>query len=97
MHEVRLTQAADADIEAIAEYTIQRFGVRQARIYRDGLWNTFDILAEFPELGARQEHVGPSVRRFVHESHSIYYELGESEILILRILGRGQDPQRHFS
>jgi len=42
----RLSRLAAADLEEIAEYTIERFGINQARRYRDGLKTCFDQLAE---------------------------------------------------
>jgi hypothetical protein len=41
-----LSRLADKDIVNIASYTIQRFGVRQARLYRDGLFKAFEITKE---------------------------------------------------
>ena len=41
MNNYRLSRLAVADLEEIAEYTIERFGIEQARLYRDGLKNLF--------------------------------------------------------
>jgi len=40
----RLSRAAESDIAAIAEYTIEAFGVEQAIAYRDGLIQAFEFL-----------------------------------------------------
>lgn len=97
MVEYRLTKRAEKDLTKIAIYTLQNFGLRQAQLYRDGLFKTFDTIAEFPLIGSDQGHIKLMVRRFVYESHSIYYRLSDNGIVILRLLGPGEDPIRHLT
>jgi toxin ParE1/3/4 len=93
----RLTREADADLKAIADHTIEQFGVAQARKYSEALFKAFDTLAVFPLLGADQNQIEPNLRRFVHASHSIYYWVDDGEVVIVSLLGPGQDPMRRFS
>ncbi|MBI2425790.1 MAG: type II toxin-antitoxin system RelE/ParE family toxin [Candidatus Hydrogenedentes bacterium] len=93
---MHFTEAADADLEAIASYTIARFGLEQARLYRDGLFKVFDLISEFPQSGSEQVRLRPKLRRLVHDAHAIYYEIRDEDILVVRILGRGQDPLSSF-
>lgn len=95
MANYRLSKLADRDLGNIASYTIERFGVQQARFYRDGLFQVFEIISDFPLMGSDQSQIKNNIRRHVHESHSIYYRVGANEIFILRILGPGKDPLRH--
>jgi toxin ParE1/3/4 len=92
----RLSKQADKDLENIALYSIQNFGIKRARLYRDGLFKTFDMICEFPMIGSDQNHIKKNVRRQVYESHSIYYRIDENAIFILRILGPGEDPLRQL-
>ena len=92
MLRLRLTPAATDDLESIAKYTLERFGTKQAVIYEEGLLKAIALLQENPLLGSEQSKILPNTRRLVHESHSIYYEVGKAEILILRFLGPGEDP-----
>jgi len=48
MSSYRLSRLASADLEEIAEYTIEIFGIEQARKYRDGLKSCFVQLADNP-------------------------------------------------
>lgn len=48
---LELSAEADADIEAIAEYTVITFGTRQAIKYISSLENTMDLLSRFPRIG----------------------------------------------
>ena len=43
MAEYRLSKFADKDIGNIAYYTIERFGIRQASLYRDGLFKALAV------------------------------------------------------
>lgn len=96
MANVQLSKRAEKDIENIASYSIHKFGIRQARLYRDGLFKTFEIICEFPMIGSDQYQIKQNVRRQVYESHAIYYLTNSETILILRILGPGEDPARHI-
>ena len=91
-----LSKLADKDIANIASYTIQRFGIRQARLYRDGLFKAFEMISDFPFMGSDQSQIKKNIRRHVYESHSVYYRVDANEIFILRILGPGEDPLKHI-
>lgn len=95
MPKYRLLKKAEKDIENIAKYTIQKFGIRQAKIYSDDLFKSFEMIAEFPLIGSSQSHIKMNIRRHVHEHHSIYYRVDDG-ITIYRILSPGEDPLTQF-
>lgn len=92
MCSLRYTREAKADLEAIAVYTLERYGAKQAQSYRSGFEKFFALLAERPMAGSDQSGIHPRLRRIVHQSHAIYYRVDQDEITIARILGPGQDP-----
>ena len=93
----RLSAKADADIDAIYEYSILNFGLATASTYVDELFARFDLLAKNPGWGNDYTHIVPGLRRYEHTSHSIYYtRLDTGDVLIIRVLGGRQDPARHF-
>ena len=92
----QLSKRAEKDLGNIAVYSIQSFGIRQARIYRDGLFKTLAMICDFPLIGSDQNHIKKNLRRQVYESHSIYYRVEAKTIFILRILGPGEDPLKHI-
>ncbi len=96
MAKYRLSKLAGKDIGNIACYTIQHFGVRQASLYRDGLFKALETIADFPLIGSDQSQIKKSIRRHGYEFHSIYYRVDVDEIFILRILGPGEDPLPHL-
>jgi toxin ParE1/3/4 len=92
----RLTEQAEEDLANVADFTTGRFGVAQARKYSEGLFRAFDLLVAFPFLGTDQGNIEPGLRRTVHGSHAIYYVVRDDEIVIVALLGPGEDPIRRF-
>ena len=96
MNSYRLSRLAAADLQEIAEYTIERFGILQARSYRDSLKICFVQLANNPELGRRAEHLMHGLQRFEHQSHVVFYISEPGNLLIVRVLHSSMDVPRHF-
>lgn len=96
MDKFHLTNRAVTDLSEIADFTIQSFGIEQARFYRDGLNNCFEILAENPQLGRSADELAPDLRRHEHQSHVVFYVPGDTGILIVRILHQRMDFKRHL-
>lgn len=94
--EYRLTSRADADLEALFEYSVLNFGEARADKYVAGLIRRFEFLGENPFAGSEKGHVKPNAQLSVYGSHSIYYLVEDKGVLILRILGAGRDPLREL-
>ena len=91
----RLSRRAAADLESIASYTIEQFGIKQARRYRDGFERTFQALADQSLRGRSAAHFGDGVRRCDHESHVIFFRKSGEDILIARVLHKRMDVERY--
>lgn len=96
MAEYRLSRRAAADLRAIAEYTIDQFGVAQARTYRDSLKSCFQELAQNSKMGRKAEQLAPSLRRFEHKSHIVFYTVENTGVYIVRILHSRMDVRRYL-
>lgn len=98
MARYRLTNKAEADIDDIYVYSVMTFGFRTARAYLEGLHSRFDLLADNHSWGNDYGFIAPGLLRYEHRSHSIYYIADDTGrgIVIVRVLGAGQDPARHF-
>ena len=96
MAKYRFTQRAELDLEAIAEYTIERFGAEKARAYLADFKLCFDRLVENPEIGRRVEHLGAGLRRFEQGSHIVFYQVADDGILIVRVLHYRMDVRRYL-
>lgn len=95
MRSYRLSVRADGDIAEIADYTIKKFGIDQARLYRDGLERSFQLLADDPTRGKSAADFGPNLRRMNYESHVIFFVPERAGILVVRVLHQQMDFQRH--
>ncbi len=93
----RLTEAAQADLEAIRRYTLESWGVRQARHYLIELALRFEQLAATPGLGCAREDLQAGIRSFSAWRHNIYYRESADGIDIVRVLHPSMDAQSHLA
>jgi toxin ParE1/3/4 len=87
----RLSKAAEADLAAIADYTVRMFGAAQAIAYRDGLMRTFAFLAEFPHAARERPELRLCSRVYPCQSHLIVYRIDGEGIFIQRIRHSRED------
>jgi toxin ParE1/3/4 len=92
-----LSKSAQLDIEKIADYTIENFGINQARVYRDGLISCFQDLTVRPERGRLYLHKDETLLLcYRYKSHIVFFKRTNAGILIVRILGERMDFRRHL-
>ena len=95
MASYHLSNLADSDLAGIADFTIENFGFRQARRYRDALESCFNLLANNPDLGVVAEEYAPGIRYFGVKSHVIFYRYTAHGVLVARVLHESMDFERH--
>ncbi len=84
--EYELSELARSNIKDIARYTVRYFGQEQADEYLDGLFYSFDLLTDNPEMGrAVQSEISGNLRRFTYRSHYVVYEIRDKVIRIATI------------
>lgn len=91
----RLSRKAERRLADIYAYSLLNFGERQADFYFLDLHRAFDLLQINPTLG-RTVQGRPQIRQLTHRRHTIFYLVENSSILVVDILGAGQDPSRHL-
>ncbi|CUH68956.1 Toxin ParE4 [Thalassovita autumnalis] len=89
----RLTPAAQCDLEDIWLYTAQTWSMAQADRYTDIIEDTFDRLLFMPEMARERPEFDPPVRIHPSSRHLIIYRVEQDQLIILRVLGAGQDWQ----
>jgi toxin ParE1/3/4 len=89
----RLTPAAQNDLEGIWLYTLEQWSPQQADRYADILEDTLDRLLFMPEMARERPEFDPPVRIHPSAEHLIVYRIEGDLLVILRILGAGQDWQ----
>jgi len=92
----KLSNLAAEDFEAIYEYTLFNFGVRQADAYTRGLESTFELLSSSPLMGRECPEIAEGIRRHDQQQHAIFYRRHEQGLFIIRILHQQMEPMRHF-
>ena len=96
MADFRLTQQAKADLDDIAVYTLENWGVQQALRYVDSLEQCCHLLANRPNVGATASDLAPDLRRHAHRAHVVYYLPEKNGVLIVRMLHERMDAPRHM-
>ncbi len=90
MSRVVLSAAAKLDRREITAYTVERFGIQQARRLRDRFQATLNALAESPLVGRTHEELDPPGHTFrysvVMRSFIIVYESVDGGIRVARLL-----------
>ncbi len=95
MLRLTVTPKAESDLTGIWIYTCEEWGVDQADSYLDQLDAGMNQLINHPSLGANYAHVLAGYRRLHIEHHAVYYQVLESEVLVVRVLHEEMDaPQR---
>ncbi|QFT95206.1 Toxin ParE4 (plasmid) [Roseovarius sp. THAF9] len=87
----QLTPAAQRDLEDIWLYTAQTWSMAQADRYTDIMEDTFDRLLFMPEMARERQEFNPPVRIHPIAEHLIIYQVERDQLVILRVLGAGQD------
>ena len=91
MIKVILSQAADADLEDIFDYTLEEFDLDQAVSYVSGFDDMLKTIAGNPEIGRERREIREELRSLVKEKHVIFYRILSDHIRIVRILHGSRD------
>lgn len=92
-----LSPAAQADLEDIWDYTVQRWDVEQAEEYLRGLQHAIERAAANPRVGRSCDEIRPGYRKLAAGSHTLYYRLSPDRIVdVVRILHQRMDVDRHL-
>lgn len=84
-----LSPEADSDLGDIADAIADR-DVDAARRYINGLFDRFQLLAEFPHLGRARDEA-PALHSFAHNHHMIFYRRIDGGVEIARVLHGARD------
>ena len=96
MPRYRLSSGAESDLAEIADYTIETFGIEQARRRANGPEACFQGLAHDSLDSGSADEQAPGIRRFRYESHVIFYLPSADEVFVVRVLHKSMDFQRRL-
>jgi toxin ParE1/3/4 len=81
-----LSADADADLDEIREFTVEKWGEAKAPEYLESVFTAFAALALQPDLGPARPQLGEFVRVLPVGQHLIFYEPHSRGIEVLRVL-----------
>lgn len=93
---IRVALSESADLESILDYGIATHGRVKAEHYLQTINMTATRLANFPGLGAARDDLRPGLRSLPSGEHRLYYPVDPEEVVILRVLHKAMDPDRHL-
>jgi toxin ParE1/3/4 len=95
MARYKLSKLAEADLEAIADYSVERWGEAQAIRYLDGLLRCCERIVAYPQIGRRCEALRTGYRRMEQGRHVLFYQLTSGSVVVQRILHQDVLPEKH--
>jgi toxin ParE1/3/4 len=93
---LEFTPQADADLENIFVYTVDRWGAAQADKYQAGLFRIMRQLASGQLSGRAVGSRRLMYFRYRYERHIDFFSTVADGIRIIRILHDAMDPARHL-
>ncbi|MCB0501118.1 MAG: type II toxin-antitoxin system RelE/ParE family toxin [Bacteroidetes bacterium] len=96
MAKYELSKKAKSDVEDIADYTIENWGIKQSKEYLVGLYECFEILLDNQSIGRDASEFSSGLHKFTFKSHIIFYQSEGNDILIVRILHHSRDYLSHL-
>lgn len=92
----RLTPQASQDIDEIALYTLERWGLNQMRRYVTDLVDRFDWLADHPRAGHDCGDIRPGLQSFTQGTHMVIYRVVDDTLEIVAVLHQSPDIPKHL-
>ena len=87
--QVRLSKEFNHDLDEVYQYGVDTFGVNQAKIYEDKIWQLVNMLSLsyllFPECRYLPTK-SKKYRWIILDAHQIIYRITKSEVQVLRLL-----------
>jgi len=93
MSAFRLTQPAEEDVLGIWLYIAKENLVAADRLV-DRLTETFQLLADSPEIGERMERYRAGLRSWSLENYVVYYHVTPEGIEVYRVLHGARDHRQ---
>ena len=96
MHSIVQSSQAEQDLTDIWIYTAEEWNLAQADLYLDELVAGIEGLSTHPELGYSRDDIRAGYRSLNVSQHIVFYTVTEEQVLIVRVLHKSVDVQRHL-
>jgi len=96
VHSIVQSSQAEQDLTDIWIYTAEEWNLAQADMYVEELVNGIERLSTHPELGYSREDIRTGYRSLNVSQHIVFYTVTEEEVVIVRVLHKSVDVQKHL-
>jgi toxin ParE1/3/4 len=86
-----VSNPANQDLEAIADYLGANYGLAKSEKFIDGMTDRFRYIVQFPRIGRSRNEVSPGLRSLHYEQYIIFYRIEVATIEIVRVVSGYQD------
>jgi len=93
---LRLSHPAKLDLQRIATYTEEEWGVTQKEAYINLIRKSFNILSTVGNIGKKRNEIAIGLYSFSLKRHTVYFRESEHEFIVLRVLHSRMDPESHL-
>jgi plasmid stabilization system protein ParE len=93
---VRISKAAERELDQILVYWAHRAGVEVADRLIDSIEERFVAFGNFPDAGLKSDEIAPGVFRFPAGKYLIYYRKVRSMVHVLHVFHGTRDRARAF-
>ena len=93
---VTLSPRAQADLDAIWDYTAAAWNADQAEQYMRQLWQHIQMITENPSIGLARSDIRAEYYCYPSGTHVLFYRLVDGGVDIVRILHQRMDGAQHL-
>ena len=93
---LELSRKAQADLDAIRDFSLEQFGAARAVAYLDAIEQAFRRILSFPEIGALHPELEPAVRSLGCQRHRVFYRVEGEVVVVVRVLHAAMDARQHL-
>ncbi|WP_154223699.1 type II toxin-antitoxin system RelE/ParE family toxin [Marinicella rhabdoformis] len=94
--QLKFTKEAQKELQDIKKFTIENWGLVQARKYLKTFNQAFQMIKNNPKIGRLDLCNWPGIYRFPIQSHMVYYQLEGPCIYVMAILHQSMLPENHL-
>ena len=98
MAKYTLTTEAQLSLQDIKKFSLNQFGEKRTVLYLKALRNRMSYLAENPKRGRKRPDLFSDwlCYSYFEGSHTIFYEIKPTEIVIIDVLHQSMDAKLHL-
>lgn len=97
MRTLLFSPSAQNDLDAIFDYTLERWSFEQAVEYTKAIYEACTDLAEAPEKAHDVSEIRKGYRRWHIGLHSIYFTYTDVNLIVVRILSQKMQAKKWLS